>query len=238
MTRLVEGVWRYRITFSKGDEVQFISHLDVVRAWERALRRADVGLAYSHGFSPHARLFFASALPVGVTGRAELLDVLLDRRLELRELAMRLTAQLPPGLALSSVAEVPMEWPSLPAQVRAAEYEVCVESASSGKELAMRVQTLLAATSLPRATERDGKQRTYDLRPLIQKLELAGKRSRLFVVRMRLQTDGQGTGRPDEVMAALGCAEGVHSMERVELFLQDAAHTDPMRHAPHSPHAT
>jgi radical SAM-linked protein len=215
-----ETLYRYRLTFAEGDAIKYISHLDLVRAWERALRRADVALAYSHGFSPHARLFFANALSVGVTGRAEMVDIVLERPIEPGELAHRLKAQLPLGLALTGVEQVALDLPSLPAQVVAAEYEVCVESAESPAELQARLDSLLAASELPRRLQREDKVRDYDLRPLIQALRVLGRREGMYVLGMRLQADGHGTGRPDEVLSALGLSEVTRGITRTRLVLQ------------------
>ncbi|UCG84296.1 MAG: DUF2344 domain-containing protein, partial [Dehalococcoidia bacterium] len=70
---------RLRVTFSRSDSLKFISHLDMMRLWQRALRRADIPLAYSQGFSPHPRLSLAAPLAIGVTSSAELMDVFLQR---------------------------------------------------------------------------------------------------------------------------------------------------------------
>lgn len=215
-----DSLWRFRIVFAKGAEVKYISHLDLVRAWQRALRRADVPLAHSQGFSPHPKVFFASALPVGVTGRAEILEALLKRPMQAPELAARLRAQLPCGLHLVSVADVPLAAPSLPTQVAAAEYEAQVEAATVAEQVQSRLDQLMAAQSLPRRMERDGKTREYDLRPLIQRVWLVGRAETMHVVGMRLQADAHGTGRPDEVLAALGLSAQVRAIERTRLLLR------------------
>jgi len=209
---------RLRLVFRKEAEVKYISHLDLMRAWERALRRAAVPLAYSQGFNPRPRLFFAAALPVGFTGRAEMLDVLLEQRMGLHDFTARLRAQLPVGLWLENVNEVPMALPPLPGQVLAAEYEVMVETEGTADEIKTRLAGLLAMGSLPRYRQRPGQERAYDLRPLIQELWFVGWRANLAAIGMRLQADPQGTGRPDEVMAALGLADAVRGTERLQLF--------------------
>ena len=58
---------RLRIKFSRGEQLKFLSHLDLMRLWERALRRAGINPAYSEGFSPHPRISLAAPLAVGVT---------------------------------------------------------------------------------------------------------------------------------------------------------------------------
>jgi len=215
-----EILQRLRVVFAKRADAKYISHLDVARAWERALRRASVPLAYSHGFNPRPKLTFASALPVGFTGQAEMLDVQLQRRTTPREFAARLQKQLPSGLRLLSVEEVPSTLPPLPRQVVAAEYEVLVESGDASDAMEERLANLLAAETITRRRERLRKVQVYDLRPLIKKLWVAGQRGDAHIVGMHLQADQQGTGRPDEVMAALGLEKAVRSIERVQLFFK------------------
>lgn len=213
---------RLRITFSKGEEIKYISHLDLMRAWERTLRRARIPLAYSQGFNPRPRLFFASALPLGFTGRAEMLDVILEQPMDLREFASRVKEQLPTGLKLEAVVEVPIALPALSSQVVAAEYAVMVESQDAPHEMQSRLERLLTASSIPRRRDRPGRAREYDLRPLIQKLWIMGRRNGVFILGMRLQADEEGTGRPDEVMAALSLADAVRGIERVKLILRSS----------------
>jgi radical SAM-linked protein len=223
-------MWRYRIVFGKGAELKYISHLDLVRAWQRVFRRAGIAMAHSQGFSPHPRMFFASALPVGVTGRCEMLDVVLEQRMQASEVAARIRSQLPSGLDLISVVEVPLAAPALPTQVTAAEYEAEVEIATLADQVQSRLDQLLATESLPRRMQREDKVRDYDLRPLVQRLWLAGRRQGAYVIGMRLQADPQGTGRPDQVLDTLGMAGQVKNIERTRLLLR----SDSVAQPPHS----
>jgi radical SAM-linked protein len=220
-----EVAQRVRVVFCKGPEMRYISHLDLVRVWERLLRRADVPLAYSLGFNPHPKLFFAAALPLGFTSRAEMLDLFFERRMEVQVCEEGLQAQLPAGLQLVSVAEVPVGLPSLPSQVVAAEYEAWVAVRDDPQAMQSRLDQFLAAATIPRRRERPTGERNYDLRPLVQNLRLVGRSADVYVLTMRLQADQKGTGRPDEVLAALGLMEGVRSIERVRLLLYESADT-------------
>ncbi|MGH2634098.1 MAG: TIGR03936 family radical SAM-associated protein, partial [Tepidiformaceae bacterium] len=65
---------RFRVWFRKGERVRYISHLDVLRAWERAIRRTGLPLSYSQGFTPHPKIAFASPLPLGFIGECEVMD--------------------------------------------------------------------------------------------------------------------------------------------------------------------
>jgi radical SAM-linked protein len=119
--------YRLRITFAKGDPIKYTSHLDLARAWERSLRRAGVGLAYSSGFNPRPKLQLAAALPLGHTGEAELLDVWLEKPMSVQDLARALVPVLPDGLAVRHVHRVGLKEPALQTQVVGAEYRVTVE---------------------------------------------------------------------------------------------------------------
>jgi radical SAM-linked protein len=213
---------RLRIVFSKGEEIKYVSHLDLVRVWERALRRADFKLAYSRGFNPRPRLVFASALPVGFTGRAEMVDIRLERPVNPQGFASRVDPQLPAGLGLVSVRELDIALPALPNQLVAAEYGVSVESQDSLDAVQARLDGLLAAGSIPRRRERPEGDRVYDLRPLVKGLWLAGHQAHMYVIAMQLQAGALGTGRPDEVMAALDMSQTVRGIERVRLLLSTA----------------
>ncbi len=127
-------VQRVRISFAKLPAIRYIGHLDVVRLFERAFRRARLPLAYTLGFTPHPRLVFAAPLALGATGSSELLDVYLTRRLALDELRDQLAAQLPPGCRLVALQEMPLDAPSVATLVRWAEYLVEVVGASAEAE--------------------------------------------------------------------------------------------------------
>lgn len=205
---------RLRITFAKGEPIKYISHLDLMRIWERALRRAQVPLAYSEGFNPRPKISIASALPVGFTGRAEVMDIVLSRHTSPYNLTKRLKPYLTPGLEILSVEEVYLSLPSLQSQMRYAEYRVIVESEETLAEMEKRVERMLAAQSLPRQRERKGKAIEYNLRPLIDDLWLEGREGAAWVLGMRLQSDSQATGRPDEVLEVMGLGDVPRSIER------------------------
>ena len=78
---------RARITFSKSGPLRYIGHLDLQTLWERAARRAGLPLAYSNGFHPQAKIYFAAALPLGFSSRAEVMDMRLKTDIALAELA-------------------------------------------------------------------------------------------------------------------------------------------------------
>jgi radical SAM-linked protein len=211
---------RLRITFAKGEPIKYISHLDLMRAWERALRRAQAPLAYSQGFNPRPKISIASALPVGFTGRGEVMDVVLSRRTSPYNLIKRLKPHLPPGLEILSIEEVYLGLPSLQSQMCYAEYQVVVNEETLA-EMEKRVEQVLSAQSLPRQRERKGKAAEYDLRPLIDDLWVESHQETACVLGMRLRSDSQATGRPDEVLEAMGLGDVPCSIERTRCLFGD-----------------
>lgn len=96
---------RVRLRYAKRDRMRFTSHRDFARAFERAVLRAGIPIAYSHGFTPHPRISYASAAPTGVASEAEYLELALRRRVEPEQVRAALDAALSPGLDVLEVVE-------------------------------------------------------------------------------------------------------------------------------------
>jgi radical SAM-linked protein len=210
---------RLRITFSRGEEVKYISHLDVMRLWERALRRAGILVAYSQGFSPHPKISIAAPLPIGVTSDEELMDIQLRRRVSPYFFIKVVGEQLPRGIGLVAVEQVALTLPSLQSQIRQAEYRVEVETDKGAQGVEEALRSFLALEHLPWQHRRDTEVRHYDLRPLVDRLWLIGWQGGWCTLGMRLRTDNTATGRPEQVTAALGFAHRPQSIHRTKLIL-------------------
>lgn len=213
---------RLRIRFSRGEEIKFISHLDLIRLWQRALNRAGVALAYSEGFNPHPRLSLAAPLALGVTSEAELMDVTLTKWSSPHAFTTAVSRQLPRGIEISQVYNTPLTMPSLQSQVRYAEYTVGIETEKSREDIEAAIAALLAKESLPWQHQRDTGPRRYDLRALIDDIWLADWRAGRSNIGMRLRCDSNGSGRPEQVAAALGFRRYPASIHRTRLILQTA----------------
>ncbi len=220
-----EPTQRLRVTFKKGHQVRWIGHLDVARFWERAIRRADLPLLYSHGFNPQPKIQFASALPVGFTGRAELMDIWLSPPQDPAEVKAKLQAQCPPGFEVLDVREVPLDEPSLQSQVTEAEYEVRVEKAFLPDTWQADVEAFLAATEVWREKRRKKKRVRYNLRPLVLEFRQTGEDDEWVVFYMRVRSAEGATGRPDEVLAALGWEDVPRRIERRRIVMQSNSQT-------------
>ena len=211
---------RLRIRFSRGQEVKFISHLDIMRLWHRALNRAGISLAYSEGFNPHPRMSLAAPLAVGVTSEAELMDITLTRFVSPHFFTSAVGQQLPPGIEILQAYPVAPTLPSLQSQVRYAEYKVEVETEKEQKDVESALASLLSVEHLPWQHQRDTGPRKYDLRALIDDLWLIDWRSGYCTIGMRLHCDSNGSGRPEQVAAALGFTHYPQSLHRTKLVLK------------------
>jgi len=211
---------RLRITFARGGRASYLSHLELMRMWERAFRRAGWRLQYSQGFSPHPRLSFAAPLPVGVAGEAELLEVYLEEPQPLDRAQQRLAQRMPPEIEVREVEEVPAEEPAIQRRMVAAEYLVVVPEGASPDALRTEVGRVQAASSLPRERIREGATRSYDLRPMIHSVGVERCIDGRPLVRMTLRTDARGAGRPDEVLRELGLDPAECRITRLRLLFE------------------
>jgi radical SAM-linked protein len=206
---------RLRITFAKTEEMRYTGHLDLHRTWERIFRRAELPLAYSQGFHPQPRINLASALPLGFTSQAELVDVWLENPLPLEQVVEALKRALPPGLILIEVQEADPRSPSLQTQVIASEYIVTL------LDLVDKLDDRLAEILKSSELLRERRNKKYDLRPLIQELtRLSDDEYGRSCLRMRLSAQDGATGRPEEVLNALDIPPEAARVHRTKLFFQ------------------
>jgi len=192
-------IQRYRIIFSKTEAMRFTGHLDLILTWERTFRRAVLPLSYSEGFNPRPVINLASPLPLGFISSAEIGDFWLSEPIEQEEVRKSLDRSLPPGLIIHHIQEIiQIHGHKLPGLVERSEYTASLFKEYS--DLDLKIDVMLQSSKIMRA--RKGKE--YDLRPLIHDITLddvkEGTPQRLNTSLLSLPT---GTGRPDEVLAAL-----------------------------------
>ncbi|MBI2830646.1 MAG: DUF2344 domain-containing protein [Chloroflexi bacterium] len=211
---------RLRLKFNRGDEIKFISHLDMMRLWQRVFIRAGIPLAYSEGFNPHPRMALAVPLALGVTSEVELMDIWCTRWVSPHWFTSALERQLPPGVKLSGVYPIAPTLPSLQSQVRFIEYRVEVIDKRNRQEVEAAIDRLLSSEELPWQHRRDTGPRTYDLRALVEDVWLIEERNGCYTLGMSLVSSEKGSGRPEQVAAALGFAGHPVSIHRTRLIMQ------------------
>jgi radical SAM-linked protein len=189
---------KLEVKFSKGPEVKYISHLDLMRLWRRALLRAGIPVVYSKGFNPHPRISLALPLPLSVESIGELMEVSLGRRMAPLSFMQAVSPQLPPGIEILEVREVSPKLPSLQSRIMFAEYEVEVKE--DEKKILPSIRAFLMKESIPWEHMRDTGARSYDLRPLVDDIWIKDQSKAHFTLGMKLKPQG----RADQVVKALG----------------------------------
>jgi radical SAM-linked protein len=186
-------VQRLRVRYAKRGRARFASHRDFGRAFERALRRAGVPMAFSSGFHPHPRISYVNAAPTGAASEAEYLEIGLADVRDPQQVRDDLNAAMPDGLAIVEVVDA--SGASLPELLAASVWQV--EVSGSDDEVAGAVAALWGAEEV--LVERKAKSglRTFDVRGAV--LALAARPGGFEVT---LAT-GEPLVRPDDVVAAL-----------------------------------
>ena len=166
--------------FEKMGRMSWFSHLDLQNTMQRALRRAQLPVAYSQGFNPHVLTSFATALSVGCQSRGEVMEVEMAGEISPEEFAEKLNACLPDGLKVRRCAPVPDSAPALMAKVAEAGYDITAPNA----DLTQAVETFLKAEEVMVEKRSKTKTRLVNIRPMVHEITCAfdGKDSRLSMV--------------------------------------------------------
>lgn len=180
---------KQRVRFTKRGKIRFLSHRDLARIWERTLRRSDVTVAYSEGFSPRPRLSFGLALSTGHESLGEYLDIDLapGAGIEPEDLPGRVAGNLPEGMVAQAAMWIPPGTDSLQQAVVSCSWRIEVLGAEQAA-VADRVAEVLALDELPTAVDRKGSTVELDARPAILQLEVADEESHSPVVALRPST--------------------------------------------------
>ena len=167
---------RVRLRWTKQGRIRFCGHRDSARIWERAVRRAELPVSYTQGFTPRPRISFGLALATGQESVAEYLDV--DLRLEPEQIAAwavdlpeRLTAALPEGMAVTDACPLAPGAKSLQEVVTSCTWEFALAGTERGLA-GDWVERVRSADSLPLQRERKGRTITSDVRPAVGSLRM------------------------------------------------------------------
>jgi radical SAM-linked protein len=186
----VQTFRKVQLYFVKTGDARFLSHLDVSRTMERAIRRSGVPVRFTEGMNPRVKMSFPSALPLGMESRLEAVLLQVSPSMTLREVVERLGRELPEGLRPFDADELftGEKW-------RVAEILYELLPAGDGLPGEGELDALLARETIP--VVRRG--RDVDLRPLLAELVREPDRIRLAIA----WTDS-GTARPEDLLRAMG----------------------------------
>jgi radical SAM family uncharacterized protein/radical SAM-linked protein len=231
---------RFRVVFAKGASMRFLSHLDLMRTWERTLRRSALPLAFTQGHHPHIKMSFGPPLPLGFRSRAEVFDLELTRPPGV-DLAERLNAVLPDGLQVVDFRPILFKTPSLMSQLEGASYrvrfpgsylaEAGIDPAVLAQTLDERVHRLLSQEVVVVRRQNEDKVREFDARPCIVALQV-GTDEPPAVLDLDLRFTLRASARPDDLLGLLipEADPRTVDVERTELWAdREGRRSDPLR---------
>ncbi len=211
---------KVRLRFRKGGDLRLLSHHDLLRCFERMLRRSGLPFRSTQGFNPHPRIVFPLSLSLGVVGHDEAVELEFDQPVSADEVRDRLAGQAPPGLEIRTARRIDFR---VTGQARRAVYRLALP-ADAPPDLAARAAGLLAADEC--FVERARPQpRRLDVRPYLDDVCVTPDSVVLTVI-----VTPNGTARPDEVFGRLGLRDWLDAgavVERTRLELHDEYTSSP-----------
>ncbi|MBQ7677319.1 MAG: DUF2344 domain-containing protein [Lachnospiraceae bacterium] len=169
---------KYRIRFAKYGVMRYVGHLDLMRFFQKALKRANVPLAYSKGFHPHPLISFAAPLSVGVTSGGEYMDIVTEEAVDREAMRDALNKNMVEGVSIVGVTELAETAKNAMAAVEAADYYVyfktdCAQDERDLTGYAQAIRSFYSDALEIRVTKQTKKsERTIDLKPLIYDFRL------------------------------------------------------------------
>lgn len=201
---------KIRIKFRKYGIMKFIGHLDLMRYFQKAMRRADIDICYSSGFSPHMIMSFASPLGVGLTSDGEYLDIEIGNELSSQAAVQRLNAVMTEGVEVLSFRRIPEDKASnAMSLVAAADYEVRFRDPSILPENPEKLWEAFlgqAAVTVVKKTKKG--ERELDLKPLIYQAEWRRGEDGAPCVFLRLSSGSADNVKPELVLEAFAAYAG------------------------------
>ncbi|VTS02920.1 TIGR03936 family radical SAM-associated protein [Tuwongella immobilis] len=206
---------KVRIRFRKSGDLRLVSHLDLMRCFERMLRRAGIPFRSTEGFHPQPRMVFALSLPLGIVGLREVVEVELTEPVEPELIEAKLVATAPPGIEILSVHSIPG---NRTGQVRQVRYRLPLAATRVPIGLADRITELLSRAQIWVQRVRP-QRKLFNIRPFVHSVWLESN-----AVGMDLWVTGSGTAKAEELLAFLHLRDELSAgavLERVDVEIFD-----------------
>jgi radical SAM-linked protein len=188
------NIFSYRVRFTKTGKMRFLSHHDLMRLFERALRRTGLPLRMTEGYNPHPVIAFPTALGLGIESLDEILEFELASWTAPRQIEKLLGEQLPEGVGVASTEAFDRKQRSF---VNYVEYEGSIPGQADG--LGDRIAAFLALKECPVERASDKGSKTVEIRQYVMALDVEGE-----LLYLRIRVTDQGTAKPEEVLRSVG----------------------------------
>lgn len=205
--------FKYWFKFIKDESLKFISHLDLLRAFERAIRRSNMPVCYSQGYNPRQRLSFALPLAVGLKSIAEYGEIILSKNIQTEEIKMKINENLPRSLFIEDVVKVSFNFPTIMSKISHAEYKIIFEN-NFNKD---KITTLLNQDIISYKKRTKNKEQEINLKDYIYKIKMNGN-----TIEICLKSGSQGHIKPTEfIEACLGNNAENLNIIRTEIYIEE-----------------
>jgi radical SAM-linked protein len=208
-----------RVKFEKKADMRYIGHLDLMRTMQRALRRADLPIAYSQGYNPQQKMNFAMALALGMESEAEYMEVEMAEEILPSEFADRLNSALPAGIQILHAEKIEDAPKSLMSIVSWSLYAVCFPDEGKPADAEARIETLLGEREIWTIRRRKKKKqmvsKQVEIRQWIDTIKWLEETQEL---QMMLKTGSNGNLKPEEVLPVLFPEMTMPNIRRLEIY--------------------
>lgn len=210
---------KLRIKFRKFGPIRFIGHLDVMRFFQKAIRRAEIDVAYTAGYSPHQIMSFAAPLSVGLTSDGEYMDIEVHSITSCEDVKAKLNQVTVPGIEIVNVTILPETAKNAMASVAAAAYTVHFRPGTEPEcNFMQAIPDFLSKEEIFIIKEGKKGARQIDIRPGIYRLEYLEEHNAL---RMLVDASSSGNIKPAQVIEALLAQNGVQLPQHALLVNRD-----------------
>lgn len=212
----------YRVRFAKERDLRYLSHLEVIRALERAIRRAGLQLVYSEGFHPHPKLSFGPALSVGIASVDEYFDMELIQEYPEGKILDELNRVLSKGIKVLTVKKILQRVKPLNAVINRASYTVILQlNPGERQEIVDQLNQLLSLTTIEVVRNSKEGQKTVNIRPWLHNLTIGIKDDGLLELEFIGEIGSGGNLRPDDLLSLIPRPVEVLAITRTGLWREE-----------------
>lgn len=217
---------KVRIKFQKNGPIRFIGHLDVMRFFQKAIRRAEIDVAYTTGFSPHQIMSFAAPLGVGLESNGEYMDIECHSVTSGNDMMERLNRASVPGIKVISVKQLPEDAGNAMASVSAARYTVRFRDNSFIQDnLDDKIAAFLAKDCIKITKETKTGVKEVDIRPGIYEMKTVFDGT-VPGIEMLVDASSAGNIKPAKVIASFWADLGVELTESSLFITREDVYTN------------
>lgn len=199
-------IMNVRLKFAKRNEVKYISHLDLMRVFQRAIRRQGIPISYSSGFNPHQEISFGAPLSLGVTSEAEYVDLKLSQPMDVQELKQSLNRSLPDGISILDGIQLKEGHKSAMSLVTHARYRISFNIENIAPERLQKSMEAFINQENIRVMKKQPKKgfelKEIDIKPMIVSIKLVKSEETVKIIDCLLLSGSRGNLKPESLMAA------------------------------------